>query len=26
MQRSLEGCDGWSEGREILYFKALVVQ
>jgi hypothetical protein len=23
---SLEGCDGWAEGREILYIKASVVQ
>ncbi len=26
MQRSLEGCDRWGEGRGILYFEASVVQ
>ncbi len=26
MQRSLEGCNRWGEGRGILYFEALVVQ
>jgi hypothetical protein len=26
VQRSLEGCDWWGEGRGILYFEALVVQ
>ncbi len=26
MQRSLEGCDRWGEGRGILYFEASVAQ
>jgi hypothetical protein len=26
VQRSLEGCDRWAEGRGILYFEASVVQ
>ncbi len=26
MQRSLEGCNRWGEGRGISYFEALVVQ
>ncbi len=26
VQRSLEGCDRWGEGRGILYFEASVVQ
>ncbi len=25
VQRSIEGCDRWGEGREILYFEASVV-
>jgi hypothetical protein len=26
VRRSLDGCDGWGEGRGILHFKALEVQ